>query len=195
MLRLGLTIKDANSQLILVQSTVYLRLQLDSLTMRAYMSDDRVAAIRNCLALFNKDSQYNWCCVKNYWLHPKHDRHHRPPRGVWAGRGVSGSWTDGQENLIFEPLPAAAGPALGDPTAQGSPQSDARHPLAPRTGQTPAVGMAPEQDRLSALGLSDAVVSTLQNYRASSTRALYAYKWRYFQSGVWPKVMTPSTAP
>ncbi|MGH0135924.1 UNVERIFIED_CONTAM: hypothetical protein FKN15_061919 [Acipenser sinensis] len=59
-----------------------------------------------------------------------------------------------QETLVFEPLPAAAGPALGD---HGSPQSGKRHSLAPRTGQTPAVGLVPERDRLSALGLSDAV--------------------------------------
>ncbi|MGH0143573.1 UNVERIFIED_CONTAM: hypothetical protein FKN15_000347 [Acipenser sinensis] len=52
------------SQLIPVQSTVYLGLRLDSLTMRAYLSDDREAAILNCLTLFNKGSQYNWCCVK-----------------------------------------------------------------------------------------------------------------------------------
>ncbi len=87
-----------------------------------------------------------------------------------------------QENLVFEPLPAAAGPALGDPAVHGSTQPGERHPLAPRTGQTPAVGLAPERDRLSALGLSDTVVSTLQKARASSTRELYAYKWKYFQN-------------
>ncbi|MGH0123279.1 UNVERIFIED_CONTAM: hypothetical protein FKN15_021019 [Acipenser sinensis] len=32
--------------------------------MQAYLSDNRVAAIRNCLALFNKGSQFNWRCVK-----------------------------------------------------------------------------------------------------------------------------------
>ncbi|MGH0160561.1 UNVERIFIED_CONTAM: hypothetical protein FKN15_039460 [Acipenser sinensis] len=74
-----------------------------------------------------------------------------------------------QENLVFKPLPAAAGP---DPAAHGSPQSGKRHPLAPRTGQTPTVGLSPEQDCLSALGLSDAVVSTLQNAKASSSRVL-----------------------
>ena len=37
-------------------------------SVQAYLSDDRVAAICNCLALFNKGSQYNWCCVKNYWV-------------------------------------------------------------------------------------------------------------------------------
>ncbi|MGH0128314.1 UNVERIFIED_CONTAM: hypothetical protein FKN15_038209 [Acipenser sinensis] len=63
-----------------------------------------------------------------------------------------------QENLVFEPLPAAAWPALGVPAAHGSLQPGERHPLAPRTGQTPAVGLAPERDRLSALGFSDALV-------------------------------------
>ncbi|MGH0124864.1 UNVERIFIED_CONTAM: hypothetical protein FKN15_017154 [Acipenser sinensis] len=50
--RLGLTLNDEKSQLRPVQSTLYLGLQLDSLAMRAYLSDDRIAVIHNCLALF-----------------------------------------------------------------------------------------------------------------------------------------------
>ncbi|MGH0128823.1 UNVERIFIED_CONTAM: hypothetical protein FKN15_036369 [Acipenser sinensis] len=46
-----------------------------------------------------------------------------------------------QENLVFKPLPAATGPALGDPTAYGSPHPGERHLLTPRTMQTPAVGL------------------------------------------------------
>ncbi|MGH0138936.1 UNVERIFIED_CONTAM: hypothetical protein FKN15_068059 [Acipenser sinensis] len=54
--RLGLTLNKAKSQLIPVQSTVYLGLRLHSLTMQAYLLDDRVAAIHNCLALFQQGS-------------------------------------------------------------------------------------------------------------------------------------------
>ncbi|MGH0175127.1 UNVERIFIED_CONTAM: hypothetical protein FKN15_071094 [Acipenser sinensis] len=54
--------------------------------------------------------------------------------------------------------------------------SGTRHPLAPRAGQTPTVGLAPELDHLSTSGLSDAVVSTLQNARASSRGALHVFR-------------------
>ncbi|MGH0118058.1 UNVERIFIED_CONTAM: hypothetical protein FKN15_052063 [Acipenser sinensis] len=47
------------------------------------------------------------------------------------------------ENLVFRPLPAAARPALGDPATPGSPQSDKRHSLPLRNGQTPTVGHPP----------------------------------------------------
>ncbi|MGH0165117.1 UNVERIFIED_CONTAM: hypothetical protein FKN15_048328 [Acipenser sinensis] len=87
-----------------------------------------------------------------------------------------------QENLFFKPLPAAARPALGYPTVHGSPQSDERHPLALSTRQTPTVGLAPERDCLSALGLSDAVVSTLQNARAFFKRSLYAGNQGYIHT-------------
>ncbi|MGH0129758.1 UNVERIFIED_CONTAM: hypothetical protein FKN15_043183 [Acipenser sinensis] len=51
-----------------------------------------------------------------------------------------------QENLFFNPLPATARPALGDPAVPGSPQSDERHSLAFKNGQTPTMGLAPEWD-------------------------------------------------
>ena len=66
-----------------------------------------------------------------------------------------------QESLVFDPVPAVTRPALGDSTSHGSPQSGERLSLAPRTGQVPAIGLAPERDRWLALGLSDAVVGTL----------------------------------
>ncbi|MGH0174263.1 UNVERIFIED_CONTAM: hypothetical protein FKN15_067613 [Acipenser sinensis] len=100
-----------------------------------------------------------------------------------------------QENLVCKPLPAAARSALGDHAAHGSPQSGERQSLAPRTGQTPTVGLTPEQDPLSTLELLDTVVSTLQNARASSTGALHAYKWKYFQNWCMTRgcsVVTPS---
>ncbi|MGH0153922.1 UNVERIFIED_CONTAM: hypothetical protein FKN15_027232 [Acipenser sinensis] len=74
-----------------------------------------------------------------------------------------------QENLVFNPLPAAARPAQGGPAMPGYPQSGDRHSLAHRAGQIAIMCLAPEQDRLSTLGLSDVVVGTLQNARPSST--------------------------
>lgn len=88
-----------------MQSKVYLGLRLDSLMLRAYLSDNRVAAMRNCLALFPQGSTVQLVlCQKlrglmatasaniQLWLlhmrtlqawlnafrlHPKHDRHRR----------------------------------------------------------------------------------------------------------------------
>ncbi|MGH0147380.1 UNVERIFIED_CONTAM: hypothetical protein FKN15_010305 [Acipenser sinensis] len=65
--------------------------------------------------------------------------------------------------VVLNPVPALTRPALGDPTSPGSPQSGKRHLLASGTGQVPAMGLAPEQDRWSTLWLSYAVVGTLQN--------------------------------
>ncbi|MGH0152210.1 UNVERIFIED_CONTAM: hypothetical protein FKN15_035801 [Acipenser sinensis] len=83
-----------------------------------------------------------------------------------------------QENLVFDPVPAVTWPALGDPTAHGSPQSVERHSLAPGTGQILAMFLGPERDHWLALGLSDAVVDTLQSARADSSRPLYTYTHR-----------------
>ncbi|MGH0134288.1 UNVERIFIED_CONTAM: hypothetical protein FKN15_028052 [Acipenser sinensis] len=113
--RLGLILYNVKSQLTLVQSTLYLGLRLDSLTMQTYLSDDRVAAIQNCLALFQQGSTVQLVlCQKllslmaaassaiplgllhirpaQMWLnafqlHPKHDRHHWQDRGSHSTEG------------------------------------------------------------------------------------------------------------
>ncbi|MGH0152174.1 UNVERIFIED_CONTAM: hypothetical protein FKN15_047486 [Acipenser sinensis] len=48
--------------------------------------------------------------------------------------------------------------------------------------QTALAVLGDIEDRWTALGLSDAVVGTLHNARAASTRSLYTYKWKYFQN-------------
>ncbi|MGH0138713.1 UNVERIFIED_CONTAM: hypothetical protein FKN15_067074 [Acipenser sinensis] len=76
LLRLCLTLNDAKSQLIPVQSTVYLGLRLDSLTMRDNLSSYRVVAIQKCLPLFQQGSIVPLVLWLNaFRLHSKHDRH------------------------------------------------------------------------------------------------------------------------
>ena len=53
--------------------------------------------------------------------------------------------------------------------------------MAPEPQAHAAMGLAPEQEHLSALGLSTAVISTIQSARAPSTRSQYTYKWQLFQ--------------
>ncbi|MGH0118077.1 UNVERIFIED_CONTAM: hypothetical protein FKN15_052082 [Acipenser sinensis] len=100
LVRLGLTINDAKSRLTLVQCTTNLGLWLDSTTMCAYLSDDRVAAIWGCLSLFRQGSQVTLrlcqkllglmaaaiaairMCPLQVWLNvfhlnAKRDRHHQ----------------------------------------------------------------------------------------------------------------------
>ncbi|MGH0150567.1 UNVERIFIED_CONTAM: hypothetical protein FKN15_018841 [Acipenser sinensis] len=97
-----------------------------------------------------------------------------------------------QEILVFKPLLAAARPALGDPAAHGSPQSGTRHPLAPRTGQT--MGLAPERDRLSALGLSDTVQYTAEHYGLRHS-GVTCHMRKYFQNWCMARGHDPNYCP
>lgn len=58
----------------------------------------------------------------------------------------------------------------------------------PSTARTVATSCLPvEKSDLIAKGLPPSVVATIQSARASSTRGLYAYKWRAFEQwcGIW----------
>ena len=67
--------------------------------------------------------------------------------------------------------------AMGTPTAQGPAVSGERNPVPPLPSGAQVGGLAPERDRLLALGLSVPVVRTIQEARAPSTRMAYSYWW------------------
>ncbi|XP_034780644.2 uncharacterized protein LOC117973223, partial [Acipenser ruthenus] len=100
-----------------------------------------------------------------------------------------------QEDMVCDPVPDAGRPALGDPASPGSPHSGTGLPLAPESGQVPVVALAPERDRWLALGLSDAVVSAMQNARADSTRSVYTRKWKRFQAWCLARSHDPVACP
>src|SRR4029434_10951404 len=71
--------------------------------------------------------------------------------------------------------------ALGAASTERPPNAGAQDSVAPPSGVVASQGLTPERCRLIAAGLSDAVVDTIQNARAVSTRTLYTLKWRSFE--------------
>ncbi len=55
--------------------------------------------------------------------------------------------------------------------------------------------MAPERNALMCSGLSAETTDTIINYRAPSTRRLYAFKWRCFASWCRQRVLDPVHCP
>ncbi|KAI2662357.1 Proline--tRNA ligase [Labeo rohita] len=72
--------------------------------------------------------------------------------------------------------------SMGDYHQEGPPLSGGRHHPPPSPGVVEVMGVAPEGAHLVASGLSTEVVETILQYRAPSTRKLYALKWRLFTS-------------
>ena len=70
---------------------------------------------------------------------------------------------------------------MASPAAQGPALPGARTDISPSSGAPRPVGLAREWFNLSLTGLSQSVVNTIQNARASSTRSLYDCKWRVFE--------------
>ncbi|XP_058879441.1 uncharacterized protein LOC131737040, partial [Acipenser ruthenus] len=83
----------------------------------------------------------------------------------------------------------------GTPFASGLVVPSSRTALASEPQTHAVVGLAPERERLSALGLSTAVISTIQSARAPSTRSQYAYKWQLFQSWCLAESHDPVSCP
>ncbi|MGH0165844.1 UNVERIFIED_CONTAM: hypothetical protein FKN15_049885 [Acipenser sinensis] len=97
--------------------------------------------------------------------------------------------------MVCRSEPAHSGTVVVDPATQGPSQSGSEPSVAPGPCVTSAVGLAPEQQRLSALRLSDSVIATLQNVGASSTRSQYSYKWRVFQEWCLARDHDPTSYP
>lgn len=77
--------------------------------------------------------------------------------------------------------PTSAGQvAMGTPTPEGPSLPGERGPVPPLSRGAQTGGLAPERDRLLALGLPGPVVATIQHARAPSTRAAYSYRWQMF---------------
>ncbi len=109
------------------------------------------------------------------------------PRLLGEGQGrASDSDSDrssvASENMVPESGAIVARSPEGAPSASGPVVPSSRRALASEPQTHAVMGLAPERERLSALGLSTAVISTIQSARAPSTRSQYAYKWQLFQS-------------
>ncbi|KAI2645918.1 hypothetical protein H4Q32_025265 [Labeo rohita] len=85
-------------------------------------------------------------------------------------------------SLVFRPDFASRRLSMGDSRQEGSPLSGGGHHLPPSPGVVEVMGVAPEGAHLVASGLSTEVVETILQFRAPSTRKLYALKWKLFTS-------------
>ncbi len=71
-------------------------------------------------------------------------------------------------------------PSLAHSSEEGSPLSGARHHMAPASRSVEPPCVAPGQDAADLSGLPLAVVETITQARAPSTRQIYALKWSLF---------------
>ena len=82
--------------------------------------------------------------------------------------------------LVFDDSYPTRGSAM-DASSKGGPLVSGRREIVPLLPSRAKAGsLAPERDRLLALGLPDAVARTMQEARAPSTRAAYTYRWQVF---------------
>src|SRR4029434_519792 len=70
---------------------------------------------------------------------------------------------------------------LGAASAERPPNAGAQDSVASPSRVVASQSLAPERCRLTASGLSDALVATIQSAREVSTRALYTLKWCSFE--------------
>lgn len=85
------------------------------------------------------------------------------------------------EVMVRRDNQSAGSEALEAPCTQGSPLSSERRGASPAPRTVAAACLPVERSNLLAKGLPPNVVATIQSARASSTRGLYAYKWRAFE--------------
>ncbi len=84
---------------------------------------------------------------------------------------------------------------MGDSCQEGSPLTGGGYDLSPLPRVMEAVGVAPEGAQLIASGLSTEVAETILQFRAPSTRKLYALKWKLFTSWCGDRQLDPVNCP
>ncbi|XP_047229391.1 uncharacterized protein LOC124872980, partial [Girardinichthys multiradiatus] len=82
--------------------------------------------------------------------------------------------------MVFRDNQPAGSRAVATPRLPGSPHSGRGGDISSTPRDVEAACLPAEKSSLLAKGLPPDVVATIQNARASSTRGLYAYKWRAF---------------
>lgn len=100
--------------------------------------------------------------------------------GTWP-HADSNSSTPACNALASRDLSVAVRSALATPAAQGPAVAGRGDGVSPTPGAPRTVGLAREWLDLTAVGLPQRVIATIQNSRASSTRSLYGCKWRMFE--------------
>ena len=106
-----------------------------------------------------------------------------PPKATGGGgKADSGGSFLAPHAMVLSDPTTLGRHAMGTPTAQGPAVSGERDPVPPLPSGAQVGGLAPERDRLLALGLPVPVVRTIQEARAPSTRMAYSYRWEGFST-------------
>nr|XP_054595475.1 uncharacterized protein LOC129162961 [Nothobranchius furzeri] len=92
-------------------------------------------------------------------------------------------------------FPAPGGPTLETAASQGPGVPSGRLDLPPSSRTAGPVGLAPEGCGLVSAELPQAVIRTIQNARAPSTRSLYDCKWRVFEAWCQGREVSPFQCP
>ncbi len=110
--------------------------------------------------------------------------HSSPASSLKSSGGACGGNTGGSSvaphGMVLSNSTSAGRTAMGAPALEGPTLPGERSPVPPLSSGAQAGGLAPERDRLLALGLPEPVVATIQQARAPSTRAAYSYRWQLF---------------
>lgn len=77
-------------------------------------------------------------------------------------------------------------------TPQRSADTGALGSISPVPRETGSLGLAPERANLTAVGIPQNTINTIQSARAPSTRFLYDRKWRMFEDWCRPDNAIPS---
>ncbi|XP_070397959.1 uncharacterized protein [Nothobranchius furzeri] len=97
--------------------------------------------------------------------------------------------------LVGRHFPAPGGPTLEIASSQGPSVPSWRLNLSSSSRTTGPVSLAPDGCGLESAELSQAVIQTIQNTRAPSTRPLYDCKWRVFEAWCQGRDISPSQCP
>ncbi|XP_070401406.1 uncharacterized protein [Nothobranchius furzeri] len=92
-------------------------------------------------------------------------------------------------------FPTPGGPTLETAASQGPGVPSGRLDLPPSSRTAGPVGLAPEGCGLVSAELPQAVIRTIQNARAPSTRSLYDCKWRVFEAWCQGREVSPFQCP
>lgn len=112
-----------------------------------------------------------------------------------AGAAYIGGTYVAPHAVVLSDSASAGRAAMGAPAPEGPPLPGERSPVPPLSIGAQAGGLAPERERLLALGLPEPVVATMQHAQAPSKRAVYSHRWQMFTNWCESQQVDPYLAP
>ncbi|XP_078025738.1 uncharacterized protein LOC144463846 [Epinephelus lanceolatus] len=125
--------------------------------------------------------------------------HSSPPSSPKSSGGAGAAYIGGTyvapHAVVLGDSASAGRAAMGAPAPEGPALPGERSPVPPLSSGAQAGGLAPERERLLALGLPEPVVATMQHARAPSMRAAYSHRWQVFTNWCESQQVDPYLAP